>query len=88
MGKKGKTSKELSLTAIRIKKERESIKDLSQTKLAARRISRDVMRALNNQREDVSVILGCDTGDLAKDYEIEERYVKRLEQAQEFINAR
>jgi len=48
---------------------------------AARRISRDVMRALNNQREDVAHILHCGTAELALDYEIEPRYAKRLQYA-------
>jgi len=47
---------------------------------AARSISRDVMRAINNEREEVALELGG-AEHLAKDYEINERYVRRLNQA-------
>lgn len=47
----------------------------------ARRISRDAIRTINNQREDVAWLLHCSIYDLAKDYEIEPREALELERA-------
>ena len=49
----------------------------------ARRISRDIMRALNNEREDAAAVLHCTTGELAPDYEISEEYAEKMRAALE-----
>lgn len=46
----------------------------------ARGLSREVMRAINNQREDVAVLIGG-AHNLAKDYEIDEHQAERMRTA-------
>ena len=67
--------------AAKIREEIVKLRHNAPADKGARRISRDVMRALKNEREDAAYILECGKADLATDYEISERLALRMQEA-------